>query len=83
MDMTGMLETAAGWLWDNFLWLNVALIILLIFFERREPKTVWAWMLALYFLPAAGILLYLLVGQDLRRKRTFRLKEWKRSSRGQ
>ncbi len=76
--MTELLKSAAAgiqWLMNNFLWVNMILIVLLVFFERKEPKIVWAWMLVLYFMPILGFVLYLLVGQNYKKKRMFRLKE--------
>lgn len=69
--MTELLKSAAAgiqWLMNNFLWVNMILIVLLVFFERKEPKIVWAWMLVLYFMPILGFVLYLLVGQNIKRR---------------
>lgn len=60
---------------EHFFGLNLLLAFAIIFFERRDPRSVWAWLLLLYFLPVAGFILYLLLGQDLRRSRMFQNKE--------
>ncbi len=74
MELAEILRMGAKGLWDNLFWVNLILMAVLIFAERREPRAMWAWMLALYFLPVAGVLLYLLAGRDFRRKKMFRLK---------
>ena len=61
-----------------FSWISLCLMVLLVFFERKDPKTLWAWLLVLTFLTpaaAAGLLLYVLAGQNYRRKKLFHLKE--------
>ncbi len=48
--------------------------ITIIFFERKSPADVWAWLLVLYFLPVLGFVLYIFLGQNYRKKKMFRLK---------
>lgn len=55
--------------------INLILSIVIVFFERRDPKSVWAWLLLLYFIPVLGIVFYLFLGQDFRKSRMFRIKE--------
>lgn len=57
-----------------FVW-NMLFAIIIVFFQRREPKSVWAWLLLLYFVPIVGFIFYLLLGQDFRKRRMFRVKE--------
>lgn len=52
--------------------LNVILAITLIFLERRDARSTWAWVLVLFFLPLIGFILYLLLGRQLRKKHLFR-----------
>lgn len=40
-----------------------------VLFEKKEPAKTLAWLLVLFFLPVIGIVLYLVFGQDVRRKR--------------
>lgn len=63
------------WFSENMVYVNILLAITIVFLERREPRTVWAWLLVLYFLPVVGFLLYLLLGQNMHKKRMFRIKE--------
>ncbi|MBU5439987.1 cardiolipin synthase [Tissierella sp. MSJ-40] len=63
------------WVFKNILWLNILFGVLLVFFERRNPTSTWLWLMALTFLPGIGFILYLFIGQDLSKKKMFRLKE--------
>ena len=75
--MTAILEAAlTGWDWliDNIIYVNLLLSVIIVFFQRRDPKAVWTWLLALYFIPGFGILLYLLFGQDFHKSKMFRIK---------
>ena len=63
------------WLLEHLLYINLVFSIIIIFFQRRDPKSVWTWLLALNFIPLFGILFYLLFGQDMRKSRMFRVKE--------
>ena len=70
-----LISTVLQFTWDHLFGINILLAILLVFFERRDPKTIWTWLLVLYFLPVLGFLLYLLIGQDMRKNRMFKNKE--------
>ncbi|SDW64766.1 cardiolipin synthetase 2 [Tepidimicrobium xylanilyticum] len=63
------------WLFTNILWINILFAILLVFFERRNPTTTWLWLMVLTFLPGIGFLLYLFIGQDMSKKKMFKIKE--------
>lgn len=67
--------TAFWWCMDNLVFINIILSIIIIFFQRRSPQTVWTWLLVLYFIPIAGFFLYLLLGQDYRKSKMFKVKE--------
>ncbi len=58
--------------------LNVMLAIAVIFLERRNVGVTWAWMMVLLFLPGVGFILYLILGQNLSRRKIYRLKDDKR-----
>lgn len=68
-------QMAVFWSTDHLLLINILLSFVIIFFQRREPKTVWTWLLVLYFIPILGFVLYLMIGQDFRKSRMFRMKE--------
>ena len=69
------LVTAYNFVMDNLVIINIILSVVIIFFQRRSPQTVWTWLLALYFIPILGFLLYLLIGQDYHKNRMFKAKE--------
>ncbi|MGB5944748.1 cardiolipin synthase [Paenisporosarcina sp.] len=52
--------------------LNIFLAIVLIFLERRDASSTWAWLMVLFFIPVMGFLLYLMLGRQLRKKHLFR-----------
>ena len=54
---------------------NLLFAVVIVFFERRNPKSVWAWLMLLFFLPGVGLIIYLFLGQDMRKRRIFRTKE--------
>lgn len=58
--------------------LNILFATIVIFFERREASTTWAWLLVLYFLPVLGFILYLVFGQNLREKQLFQWEDQKK-----
>ena len=70
-----VLSTVLGFWMDHLLFINVVLSIVIVFFERREPKAVWTWLLLLYFIPVLGIFLYFLIGYDFHKRQMFRTKE--------
>jgi cardiolipin synthase A/B len=53
--------------------INLLLAGALIFLERRNTATTWAWLMVLLFLPGLGFLIYLIFGQNLSRLRLYRL----------
>lgn len=69
------LLTVYWWLIENLLFFNVIFSLLIIFFQRRSPATVWAWLLLLYFIPILGFILYLILGQNFHKERMFKMKE--------
>jgi len=57
------------------LFFNILFALTIVFLEHREPRSVWAWLMVLFFLPGAGFVLYLLFGMDMRKRKLFRAKE--------
>ncbi len=58
----------------NLIWINILFAIALVFFERRNPTSTWLWLMVLVFLPGLGFILYLFIGQDMSKKKMFKLK---------
>ena len=55
--------------------INFLLTVSLIFLERRNAQSVWAWVLVLFFIPFVGFILYMLFGRTIYRQQIFKLDE--------
>jgi len=53
--------------------LNFILALTVIFMERRSASTTWAWLMVLFFIPLFGFILYLVLGQKLRKRKLSKL----------
>lgn len=51
--------------------LNIIFAFVVVFGERRDASSAWAWLLVLSFIPVVGFFLYLFLGQNLSRTRLF------------
>lgn len=69
------LQTVWNFISGHLILWNMLFAIIIVFFERKEPRSVWAWLLLLYFIPFVGFLFYLLLGTDMHKRRMFRMKE--------
>ncbi|ASV68585.1 cardiolipin synthase [Cytobacillus sp. FSL W7-1323] len=49
--------------------LNMILAIVVIFLERKDAASTWAWLLVLFFIPLLGFAIYLLFGQNFSKKK--------------
>ena len=56
------------------LFLNIPFSLSLIFIERKDPTTTWAWLLILLVLPGLGFIIYIMLGQNLSRQKIFKEK---------
>lgn len=63
------------WLISNIIWINIGLAGVIVFFERRNPKSTWLWLMVLTFLPGLGFVIYLVLGKDLSKKKIFQGKK--------
>ena len=54
--------------------LNVFFSLSLVFIERKDPTTTWAWLLILLVLPGLGFIIYIILGQNLSRQKIFKEK---------
>lgn len=70
-----ILGAALGFFFDHLMFWNVLFAFAIVFFQRRDPKSVWAWLLLLYFVPVLGFIFYLLLGQDFHKRKMFKIKE--------
>lgn len=64
-----------SFIWDNLIYINMIFAIIIVFFQRKEPKSSWAWLLILYFIPIIGFIFYLLAGTDVHKRKMFKNKE--------
>ena len=69
------LDNIMHFIMDNIVIINLIFALIIVFFQRRNPKTVWAWLLLLYFIPILGFVLYLIIGQDFYKTRMFKAKD--------
>lgn len=66
------MTTIISFIVTGILILNIFLAVALIFLERRDATSTWAWLLVLFFIPIFGFLIYLMFGRRLREKHLFR-----------
>ncbi len=69
-----ILLSGFGWI-DIFIFINILLVFSVVFLEHKNASATWAWIMLMLFIPILGFILYLLVGQDLRKRKTFNKKE--------
>lgn len=53
--------------------LNIFLAVTIIFLERRNASTTWAWIMILFFIPVVGFVLYLVLGQKMKKRKLSKL----------
>ena len=70
-----IIKTSIDFFLDHIIIWNLLFAFIIVFFQRRDPKSVWAWLLLLYFVPVLGFVFYLLLGQDMRKRKMFKMKE--------
>ena len=62
---------------ENLVYINMFIAVGIIFLQKKDPRSVWGWLIVLYVFPPIGFLFYILLGNDLRRKKIFRTKQIK------
>ena len=60
---------------DLFIYINILLVIFVVFFGHKNATATWAWIMIMLFVPIIGFILYIFLGQDLRKRKTFSKKE--------
>lgn len=53
--------------------LNIFLAVTVIFLERRNASSTWAWLMVLFFIPVLGFIMYLILGQKVRKRKLNKL----------
>src|SRR5699024_8255732 len=51
--------------------INIFLAFTIIFLERKDASSTWAWLMVLLFIPIAGFILYLVFGKKISNRRIF------------
>lgn len=51
--------------------MNLVLAVVLVLFEKRNPISTLVWLMVILFIPLFGFILYLFLGQDLRKRKLF------------
>lgn len=74
MTMTMTITNMSSHILTALYIVNILLAFTVIFLERRNPTSTLAWILVLFLLPAVGALFYILLSQNLTRKKMFQLK---------
>ncbi|MCD1260320.1 cardiolipin synthase [Paenibacillus athensensis] len=52
--------------------LNIGLAVVVVFLERRNVASTWSWMMVLLFIPLLGFVLYIILGQNLSRRKLYK-----------
>ncbi|KQX68671.1 MULTISPECIES: cardiolipin synthase [unclassified Paenibacillus] len=52
--------------------INILLAITVVFLERRNVAATWSWLMVLLFIPILGFLLYVMLGQNLSRRKLYK-----------
>ncbi|WP_407272948.1 cardiolipin synthase [Radiobacillus sp. PE A8.2] len=53
------------------IFMNILLALAIVFLERRNATSTWAWLMVLLFIPLMGFILYLIFGRRLSNKKIF------------
>lgn len=51
--------------------MNIILAFTVIFLERRDATSTWAWLMVLFFIPIVGFIVYLIFGRQLSNSKIF------------
>ncbi|MEX2462483.1 MAG: cardiolipin synthase [Paenibacillaceae bacterium] len=70
----------ALWWWFSILFIiyflvSITFAVTVVFLERRNIGAAWAWLMVLFFLPGLGFVIYLLLGQNLSRRKIYKIQE--------
>lgn len=55
-------------------YINIVIIFLIVFFQKREPVTIFLWIFVLVVIPVAGFILYIFLGQQIYKEKRFHYK---------
>lgn len=69
MNIEASIQTLLPILGNTVLWISIIGVIFVIIMENKNPLKTISWVVVIYFLPFAGLILYFFFGQDIRKKR--------------
>ncbi len=69
------IRSGLEFIFGHLIFINFILAVIIIFFQRKNPQSVWTWLLLLYFIPILGFVFYLFIGTDMHKQKMFRIKE--------
>ncbi|MEW9698891.1 cardiolipin synthase [Paenibacillus sp. SI8] len=52
--------------------INILLALTVVFLERRNVAATWSWLMVLLFIPILGFVLYVMLGQNLSRRKLYK-----------
>ncbi|QCJ42779.1 cardiolipin synthase [Bacillus sp. S3] len=58
---------------------NIVLAGVVVFIERRDIGSTWAWLMVLFFIPIVGFIVYLFLGRQLKQKNFYQLSSEERN----
>lgn len=61
-----------GYLDEYMIFLNILIIIGIIFFQKRDPISIFLWIFVLTIIPVAGFVFYILLGQQIHKEKRFK-----------
>lgn len=66
-----MLNTILLILFQYPLAFNILFATIVIFFEKRSVASAWAWLMVIFLIPYVGFILYMMLGMESRKHKTF------------
>ena len=69
-----MFSQIVSFLLQASIFVNILFAAVVIFSERRNPAVTWAWLMVVFLIPYFGFALYMLIGIEGRKYRTFAAK---------
>lgn len=59
---------------NNMIYFDIILIVVIIFFQKRDPIAIFLWILLLVIAPVGGLVLYIFLGQQIHKEQLFKVK---------
>lgn len=59
---------------ENMIYFDIILIVIIIFFQKRDPIAIFLWILLLVIAPVGGLVLYIFLGQQIHKEQLFKIK---------